>query len=442
MRTSDDHAQDLAHDEGLDDLTRFDPEMAQLLATEERRQLESVNLIASENYASPLALRLEGSIFANKNAEGYPGRRVVAGCDLADQVEQLAVKRLKALFRCEHANVQAMSATIANLALLNAVLEPGDTLMAMRLNDGGHLSHGAPFHDSGKRYRAVFYGVNRDTEQIDMGEVSELAAQSRPKLIVCGGSSYPRHIDYQAFATIARANGAMLWADIAHTVGLIAAGVVPSPIPHADFVTSSTHKTWRGPRGCGIILCRQVWADRIDRSIFPGIQGAPKLDMIAARTVFFKETSTPLFRAYAAAVLDNAQVLAEALADSGIRLVSGGTDTHLILIDVRDHLEDGAYAEKLLASVGIMANRNPIPFDQAPSMTGSGLRLGSPAMTTRGLDDKGFFAVGKLIGRLFNAPEDHDTHEAVRLEIKRLVDRLPLFSPHWLPLASPGNQTG
>ena len=219
MRMSDEPVPGLGHDEGMECLRRFDPKMAQLLATEERRQLESVNLIASENYASPLALSLEGSIFANKNAEGYPGRRVVAGCDIADQVEQLAVERLKILFRCEHATVQAMSATIANVALLNAVLEPGDTLMPMRLNDGGHLSHGAPFHDSGKRYQAVFYGVNRDTEQIDMGEVSELAAQSRPKLIVCGGSSYPRHIDYTAFATIARANGAMLWADIAHTVG-------------------------------------------------------------------------------------------------------------------------------------------------------------------------------------------------------------------------------
>ncbi len=431
----------LGDDEGMECLRRFDPKMAQLLATEERRQLESVNLIASENYASPLALSLEGSIFANKNAEGYPGRRVVAGCDIADQVEQLAVERLKILFRCEHANVQAMSATIANVALLNAVLEPGDTLMAMRLNDGGHLSHGAPFHDSGKRYQAVFYGVNRDTEQIDMDEVAELAAQSRPKLIVCGGSSYPRHIDYQAFATIARANGALLWADIAHTVGLIAGGVVPSPLPHADFVTSSTHKTWRGPRGFGIILCRKAWADRIDRSIFPGIQGAPKLDMIAARAVFFKETSTPLFRAYAAAVLDNAQALAEAIANAGIRLVSGGTDTHLILIDVRDHLEDGAHAEKLLASVGIMSNRNPIPFDQAPSMTGSGLRLGSPAMTTRGLDGKGFSAVGRLIGQLFNAPDDRAAHDAVRLEINRLVSKLPLFSPNWLPLVSSSDQS-
>ena len=417
----------------MDLVAQFDPEMARLVAAEERRQRDTVNLIASENYASPLALALEGSIFANKNAEGYPGKRFVAGCEHADAVERLAVARLKDLFGCEHANVQAMSATIANVALLGTVLEPGDRLLGMRLADGGHLSHGAEFHLSGKTFEAVHYGVDRQTERIDMDRVADSAKRHRPKLIVCGGSAYPRAIDYAAFGEIARSVGALLWADVAHTAGLIAAGVVPSPLPHADFVTTSTHKTWRGPRGFGVILCRQDWAERIDRALFPGIQGAPKMDMIAARAVFFKECATPEFREYARQVLDNAKALAEGLTEGGIRLVSGGTDTHLILADVRGQVPDGARAEALLAEVGIIANKNPIPFDPAPPTVSSGLRVGTAAMTTRGLETDEFRKIGALIARVLTDVKDPTVAEAARAEVANLVVDRPLFARRWLP---------
>ncbi len=417
----------------MDLVAQFDPEMARLVAAEERRQRDTVNLIASENYASPLALALEGSIFANKNAEGYPGKRFVAGCEHADAVERLAVARLKDLFGCEHANVQAMSATIANVALLGTVLEPGDRLLGMRLADGGHLSHGAEFHLSGKTFEAVHYGVDRQTERIDMDRVADSAKRHRPKLIVCGGSAYPRAIDYAAFGEIARSVGALLWADVAHTAGLIAAGVVPSPLPHADFVTTSTHKTWRGPRGFGVILCRKDWAERIDRALFPGIQGAPKMDMIAARAVFFKECATPEFREYARQVLDNAKALAEGLTEGGIRLVSGGTDTHLILADVRGQVPDGARAEALLAEVGIIANKNPIPFDPAPPTVSSGLRVGTAAMTTRGLETDEFRKIGALIARVLTDVKDPTVAEAARAEVANLVVDRPLFARRWLP---------
>ncbi len=417
----------------MDLVAQFDPEMARLVAAEERRQRDTVNLIASENYASPLALALEGSIFANKNAEGYPGKRFVAGCEHADAVERLAVARLKDLFGCEHANVQAMSATIANVALLGTVLEPGDRLLGMRLADGGHLSHGAEFHLSGKTFKAVHYGVDRQTERIDMDRVADSAKRHRPKLIVCGGSAYPRAIDYAAFGEIARSVGALLWADVAHTAGLIAAGVVPSPLPHADFVTTSTHKTWRGPRGFGVILCRKDWAERIDRALFPGIQGAPKMDMIAARAVFFKECATPEFREYARQVLDNAKALAEGLTEGGIRLVSGGTDTHLILADVRGQVPDGARAEALLAEVGIIANRNPIPFDPAPPTVSSGLRVGTAAMTTRGLETDKFRKIGALIARVLTDAKNPTVAEAARAEVANLVVDRPLFAQRWLP---------
>ena len=417
----------------MDLVAQFDPEMARLVAAEERRQRDTVNLIASENYASPLALALEGSIFANKNAEGYPGKRFVAGCEHADAVERLAVARLKDLFGCEHANVQAMSATIANVALLGTVLEPGDRLLGMRLADGGHLSHGAEFHLSGKTFEAVHYGVDRQTERIDMDRVADSAKRHRPKLIICGGSAYPRAIDYGAFGEIARSVGALLWADVAHTAGLIAAGVVPSPLPHADFVTTSTHKTWRGPRGFGVILCRKDWAERIDRALFPGIQGAPKMDMIAARAVFFKECATPEFREYARQVLDNAKALAEGLTEGGIRLVSGGTDTHLILADVRGQVPDGARAEALLAEVGIIANKNPIPFDPAPPTVSSGLRVGTAAMTTRGLETEKFRKIGALIARVLTDAKDPTVAEAARAEVANLVLDRPLFARRWLP---------
>lgn len=418
-----------------DRIRQFDPEMAALLDGEQERQRRTLSLIPSENVSSPYAKSLEGSLFADKNAEGYPGQRVVAGCEQADAVERLAIDRLRQLFDCEHANVQSMSATIANVALLNAVLEPGDTILAMSLSDGGHLSHGAPFHVSGQTYEAVHYTVDRKTERIDHDAVADLARRHRPKLIICGASSYPRLIDYAAFADIAKSVDALLWADIAHVVGLIAGKSVPSPLPHADFVTTSTHKSWRGPRGAGIILCREEWAKRIDRAVFPGLQGAPKMDMIAARAVFFKECLSPSFQTYTRAVLNNAQALAEGLIENGIRLVTGGTDTHLLLADVSALGLNGAEAQDLLSSVGLMTNRNPIPFDTQPAMVGSGIRLGSPAITTRGLTEDNCREIGQLVASTlirWSSPEDL---ARITSRVTELTDNLPMFDTKWLPNA-------
>lgn len=414
------------------DLHQFDPEMAALVDGERKRQERTLTLIPSENVSSPLAKSLEGSVFADKNAEGYPGRRVAAGCAYADAVERLAIERLRQLFGCEHANVQSMSATIANVALLAAVLEPGGKLLAMNLSDGGHLSHGAPFHLSGRTYETVHYTVDRDTERIDLGAVADLARRHRPTLIVCGASSYPRLIDYAGFAEVARSVGSLLWADISHVVGLVAGGAVPSPLPHADFVTTSTHKTWRGPRGGGIILCRQEWAERIDRAVFPGLQGAPKMDMIAARALFFKECMSPTFREYCLAVLDNAQALAEGLVDNGVRLVSGGTDTHLLLADVGAMGLDGSQAEEVLASVGLVTNRNPIPFDTRPASIGSGVRLGSPAVTTRGLDPAECREIGGLIAETLHRRNESSHLALVCKRVAQITEHSPLFHERWL----------
>lgn len=417
-------------------LADLDPEMFELSHAEEDRQRRTLSLVPSENVSSPLAKALEGGVFADKNAEGYPGRRVVAGCEQADAVERLAISRLKDLFGCEHANVQSMSATIANVALLNAVLKPGDTILSMRLEDGGHLSHGADFHISGQTYKVVHYSVDPTSECIDMGQVAALAGEHRPKIIAGGASSYPRLIDFAGFADIARSVGSLLWADISHIVGLVVAGAIPSPLPHADFVVSFTHKTWRGPRGAGIIMCRQEWARRIDRAVFPGLQGAPKMDMIAARAVLFKETKSELFRLYAHQMLANAQSLAESLKAGGIRLVSGGTDTHLILADVGDCGLTGSEAERCLASVGLIANRNPIPFDTHPATIGSGLRLGTPAITTRGLAERDCAEIGNLIVQSLNAHDQPDTLPSIAQRVSQIAEDRPLFHEKWLAQAS------
>jgi len=418
---------------GIHLTSAFDQEIAELVQSEEQRQLETINLIPSENFASPISTELEGCIFACKNAEGYPGRRFVAGCDYADKVEKLAIARLKKIFNCEHANVQGMSATIANVALLQAVLDPGDVILTMGLSEGGHLSHGANFHVSGRQYKVFHYGVKKDTETINYEEVAELAISHKPKLIVCGASSYPRNIDFMKFGDIARSVGALLWADIAHTVGLIVAGVIPSPFPYADFVTSSTHKTWRGPRGGAVVLCRKEWARKVDRALFPGLQGAPKMDLIAARAVFFKEVQTEEFRAYAKDVIKNASALAKGLKQSGTRLVSGGTDTHLVLIDVRSSIGTGAAAQDLLESVGIITNRNQIPFDRAPPEVGSGLRLGSPAMTTRGMMEEDFFRLGQLISCALSNHDSQLELSKIKAETLSMTNNLPLFAEKWLP---------
>ncbi len=414
-------------------LAGSDPELFELSCAEEERQRRMLSLVPSENVSSPLARALEGGVFADKNAEGYPGRRVVAGCQHADAVERLAIARLRDLFGCEHANVQSMSATIANVALLNAVLAPGDTILSMRLEDGGHLSHGADFHISGQTYNVAHYSVDPASECIDMNQVADLAAEHRPKIIACGASSYPRLIDFAGFGEIARSVGSLLWADISHIVGLVAAGVIPSPLPHADFVVSSTHKTWRGPRGAGIIMCRQEWAKRIDRAVFPGLQGAPKMDMIAARAALFKETKSELFRRYAHQMLANAQSLAKSLKNGGLRLVTGGTDTHLILVDVGDRGLTGLEAERCLASVGLVANRNSIPFDRLRASVGSGLRLGTPTITTRGLGENDSAEIGDLIVASLNAHDQPETLSRIAERVSRIADQCPLFHEKWLP---------
>lgn len=423
----------MTYDDRAAVLEAFDPEMAELTRRETERQRSTVNLIASENFASPQAACLEGSIWANKNGEGYPGKRFVAGCELADRVEAVAIERAKALFGAEHANVQSMSATIGNVAILNALLQPGDLILSMELTHGGHLSHGAGFHYSGKAFRAIHYGVDRATERIDMEQVRRLALEHRPKMIVCGCSSYPRAIDYAAFGAIAKEAGAILLADLAHNVGLVAAGVLPSPFPHADVVSTSTHKTFRGPRGGGLILCKREYAAKIDRALFPGLQGAPKLDMIAARAVLFRECMTEEFRRYGAQVVANAKALAEGCLAQGLRLVSGGTDTHLVLVDVTGVVESGKVAESVLESVGIITNRNGIPFDPLPPNVSSGIRIGSPFMTTRGMKEAEFFQVGEAIGKVLAGHRDAAVLESVRMRLSAMATAYPLFAPEWLP---------
>ncbi len=411
----------------------FDPELAELIHIEENRQLNTINLIASENYSSPVTRELEGSLLADKNAEGYPGQRFTAGCEQADAIEELAIQRLKDIFGCEHANVQAMSATVANVAVMRALLEPGDVLLSMKLADGGHLSHGAPFHFSGQDYSVVHYGVERETELVDYDEVARLAEKHRPKIIICGTSSYPLHPDFEKLGTIAKSVNALLWADIAHTIGLVVAGLLPSPVPFADIITSSTHKTLRGPRGSSIILCRKELAQKIDRGVFPGVQGAPKMDMIASRAALFKESQSPEFKVYCRHVLENAQALASGLKSEGIRLVGGKTETHLVLADVSGLGLTGEEAQNILSSCGIITNRNVIPFDPAVAKTGSGIRLGSPAMTTRGFDADDFDQVARMISLALHHPGESSVYEEIRIKVNRKTANRPLFHDRWLP---------
>lgn len=412
----------------------FDPEVAALTMDEEQRQLDTLCLIASENYASPVSVGMEGTVWANKNAEGQAGKRYVGGCELADKLEFLAMERCKELFGCEHVNVQAMSSTLANIAVLRALLKPGDTILSMELNQGGHLSHGAAFHYSGKTYNVVQYGLNPETEVIDMDEVERLAKECRPQIIICGASSYPRLIDYQRFGEIAREVGAFLMADIAHPVGLIAAGVIPSPVPHADVVTTSTHKTFRGPRGCGIVMCKEAIGKKIDSQIFPGMQGAPKMDMIASRAVLFKECMTDEYRAYQQQVLKNAAALADELKQCGLRLVSGGTDTHLILVDIRDLIPTGREAEAVLESVGIVVNKNMIPYDPQPAKDGSGIRIGSPALTTRGFLEDDMREVGRLVAKALKHYQEPEVLEEVRAAVRAKAAGYPMYAKQWNPV--------
>jgi len=407
------------------ELARTDPEVYRAIQGELERQRFSLELIASENFCSRAVLEAQGSVLTNKYAEGYPRKRYYGGCQWVDVVEELARERLKKLFGAEHANVQPHSGTQANMAVYFAVLQPGDTILSMSLAHGGHLSHGHPASVSGKLYKIISYGVSRETEQIDYDEVRSLALEHRPKLIVCGASAYPRIIDFAIFREIADEVGSFLMADVAHIAGLIAGGVHPSPIPWADFVTTTTHKTLRGPRG-GAILCRKEFAELIDKAVFPGSQGGPLMHVIAAKAVAFGEAMRPEFAEYQRRIVENARALARALAAEGFRIVSGGTDIHLLLVDLRPQGLTGVEAERLLEEVGITVNKNAIPFDpQKPTVT-SGIRLGTPAVTTRGMGPTEMAEIAKIIAHVLKERSDA-ARAAARAQVRQLCERFPLY---------------
>jgi glycine hydroxymethyltransferase len=406
-------------------LREADPTVARLIDLELRRQQNRLELIASENFASRAVIDAMGTPLTNKYAEGYPGRRYYGGCEVVDQVEQLAIDRLKELFGAEHANVQPHSGAQANFAAFMALIKPGETLMGMSLPHGGHLSHGAPVNHSGMVWRAVHYGVNPATGRIESDAVRALALREQPRLIIAGGSAYARIIDFAAFRSIADEIGAFFLVDMAHFAGLVAGGVYPSPVPHAHVVTSTTHKTLRGPRA-GLILCRAEHAKAIDKSVFPGHQGGPLQHVIAAKAVAFGEALTPDFKVYARQVVQNAQTLAEALVERGYAIVSGGTDTHLMLVDLRPKGLTGKAAEKTLGEAGITVNKNTVPDDpQSPFVT-SGIRLGTPALTTRGMGPAEMIRVAELIDRALSRP-DEATLARVRSEVEELTSAFPLY---------------
>jgi glycine hydroxymethyltransferase len=371
-------------------------------------------------------LEATGSVFTNKYAEGYPGRRYYGGCEFADAVEQMAIDRAKALFGADHANVQPHSGSQANMAVYVAALKPGDTVLGMNLAHGGHLTHGHKLNFSGKYFNIVPYGVREDTERIDYDEVDRLAGEHRPKLIVVGASAYPREIDYPAMSAIARRHGALVMADMAHIAGLVATGAHPSPVPHCDFVTTTTHKTLRGPRS-GMILCREQHAKDIDRAVFPGIQGGPLVHVVAAKAICLGEAATPRFGDYIDHVVGNASVLADRIAEAGYRIVSGGTDTHLMLVDVFSRGIDGAVAETALDRAGITVNKNAIPFDRNPPLKPSGIRIGTPALTTRGMGEDEMRTIGGWIAEVLANPEDSGTIGRVREAVRQLSARFPLY---------------
>ena len=407
---------------GMPNLQSQDPEIAAALENERKRQMDEIVLIASENYASAAVLEATGSVMTNKYAEGYPGRRYYAGCENMDVVEQLAIDRLKALFGAEHANVQPVSGAQANMAAYFALLKPGDRVLGMRLDQGGHLTHGSEVNFSGKLYEFGHYGVDPESETIDYGEVARLAAEFRPKLIVAGATAYPRKIDFGKFREIADASGARLLVDMAHIAGLVAAGVHPDPVPHADVVTSTTHKTLRGPRGA-LIMCGAKLRRRIDSAVFPNVQGGPLMHAIAAKAVAFGEALRPEFRAYAARIVDNAQALASTLAAGGLRIVSGGTDNHLMLVDVRPLGMTGAEAEAFLKSAGVVVNKNSIPFDPQPPRITSGIRVGTPAVTTRGMVPTDMEQVGGYILEALRAGDSPDKRDAIRREVAAFASK-------------------
>jgi len=409
-------------------LRAVDPEVYQTIADERARQNFGLELIASENFVSRAVLEAAGSVMTNKYAEGYPGRRYYGGCEFVDVVERLAIARARELFGAEHVNVQPHSGTSANMAVYFGFLKPGDKLMGMDLSSGGHLTHGHRLSYSGRDFRVVAYGVDKETERIDYDEAERLAVTERPKLIICGASAYSRVIDFARFRAIADQVGALLMADIAHIAGLVAAGVHPSPVPHCDFVTTTTHKTLRGPRA-GMVMCREQFAKDLDRAVFPGIQGGPLMHIVAAKAVAFKEALAPDFRAYQQQIVANARALAARLTEKGFRIVSGGTDNHLLLVDVASAGTTGKVAEKSLEDAAITVNKNTIPYDPNPPLVASGVRIGTAALTTRGMREDEMGQVGDFIAEVLRAPEDVQVRESVRARVRTLCERFPLYDP-------------
>src|SRR5688572_11688950 len=410
-------------------ISDLDPVVSQAIDNEVRRQTNGLELIASENFVSEAVLQTMGTVFTNKYAEGYPGKRYYGGCEFADVVEQAAIDRAKEIFGAEHANVQPHSGAQANMAVLMTALDHGDQILGMNLSHGGHRTHGHPLNWSGINYEVADYGVNKETEQIDYDELQRLAEEHKPKLLICGASAYPRTIDFQRIGEIARGVGAKVMADIAHIAGLVSVGIHPSPVPHCEFVTTTTHKTLRGPRG-GLVLCREEFAKDLDRSVFPGVQGGPLVHIIAAKAVSFGEALQSDFKAYQQQIVDNARVLAETLSSAGLRLVSGGTDNHLLLVDVFMDGKGitGKVAEKALDEVHITVNKNTIPFDTNSPFKASGIRLGTPALTTRGMKEDEMRAIAKMIAAIIREPSSEEVKTQVKKEVKEMGEKFPLYA--------------
>ena len=407
-------------------LEAADPEIFEAIAGERQRQNQAIELIASENFVSQAVLEAAGSVMTNKYAEGYPGRRYYGGCEFVDVAERLAIGRAKELFGAEHVNVQPHSGTQANMAVYFSCLEPGDTLMGMDLSSGGHLTHGHPLSYSGRDFDVVAYGVDRETEVIDYEEVQRIAEEHRPKLIVCGASAYSREIDFERFRSIADGVGALLMADIAHIAGLVAAGLHASPLPHCDFVTTTTHKTLRGPRG-GLVLCKEQFAKQLDRAVFPGIQGGPLMHIIAAKAVALREALGESFKLYQGQLVRNASAMADRLAQHDFRIVAGGTDNHLFLLDVSVAGLTGKQAQVALEAAGITVNKNTIPYDPNPPLVASGIRIGTPAVTSREMKESEMSAIADLIAAVLRQPDEESVQHKVRAEVQDLCTRFPLY---------------
>jgi glycine hydroxymethyltransferase len=408
-------------------LSQVDPEIAEAIYLETIRQSETLELIPSENFVSEAVLEATGSVFTNKYAEGYPGRRYYGGCNYVDVVESCAIERAKLLFKAEHANVQAHSGSQANMGVYMAVLNHGDKILGMNLSHGGHLTHGSPLNFSGKFYQVIPYGVTRDTEEIDYDALADLADRERPRMIIAGASAYSRVIHFDRIAEVARKVGAYYVVDMAHIAGLVAAGLHPSPVPYADFVTTTTHKTLRGPRG-GIVFCREEHKKLLDKMVFPGVQGGPLVHVIAAKAVCLKEALSPEFKLYQEQIVKNAQVLAAAVASAGFRIVSGGTDNHLFLVDVFSRGITGKQAQEALEEASITVNKNAIPFDVNPPLVAGGIRLGTPAITSRGMKEDAMAQIGDWIGRVLNQLDNEKTRREVSEQVRQLASRYPLYA--------------